>query len=259
MIEAVIPSLRATTRVSSFRHDSFTAEISRNRVGETKSLVTIQSPHRDRSGSPAHEPHGDMPDQAAASLVSRKCGTACADQAENQEANNMDREYPRPAYPRWLKPMNKVFIALQRRGLHLGGMYFLTIVGRRSGKPRTTPVAPMTLNGQRYVLGGIPGSNWVANARSAGEGILSRGRRSERVRLVELPTEEAGPILREYPAKVPTGVSMMIKLGVVENGTPEYATLADRLPIFRIEQLGCGTGSGKESSERNDHLPGNDR
>lgn len=145
-------------------------------------------------------------------------------------------------YPIWLKPMNRLFIALQRRtGLRLGKVHILTVTGRRSGKPRTTPVAPMVVGGRRFLIGGIPGSQWVANARAAGEGVLSRGRRSERVRFVELTTDEARPLLREYPAKVPAGAKMMIKVGVVRDGTPdEYEALAGRCPVFRLESVQAG-------------------
>ena len=52
-------------------------------------------------------------------------------------------EPPTGTLPRWLKPVNKVFVALQRIGLKLGGMYVLTVPGRRSGKPRSTPISLM--------------------------------------------------------------------------------------------------------------------
>jgi deazaflavin-dependent oxidoreductase (nitroreductase family) len=149
--------------------------------------------------------------------------------------NELNAWHPRPG---WLKPMNTVFITLQRLGLRLGKMHLLTIVGRKSGEPRTTPVAPMVLNGHRYVIGGFPGSQWAANARAAGEGVLAHGRRKEHIRLVELSAEEARPVLREYPARVPPGVAMMIKVGVVQKGTPEeYEALAGRCAVFRIEPM----------------------
>ena len=82
----------------------------------------------------------------------------------------MDRARPKVMPPRWLKPLNRVFVALQRCGFSLGGSHTLTVVGRRSGKPRTTPLSLMTFEGQRYVVGGFPGADWVANARAAPAG-----------------------------------------------------------------------------------------
>jgi deazaflavin-dependent oxidoreductase (nitroreductase family) len=105
--------------------------------------------------------------------------------------------------PRWLRPVNKVTIALQRAGLRFGPVYLLTVPGRKSGAPRTTPVTPMKFEGARYLVGGFPGADWVRNAQAAGEGTLSSGRRKERLRLVELSADEARPVLRAFPAEVP--------------------------------------------------------
>jgi deazaflavin-dependent oxidoreductase (nitroreductase family) len=132
--------------------------------------------------------------------------------------------------------MNAVFIGLQRLGLNLGGMHMLTVPGRRSGKPRTTPVSVMRFEGQRYVVGGFPKADWVANARAAGGGVLASGRIREQVRLVELPAEEARPVLRAFPVEVPTGISFMKEAGLVQNGTPdEFEALAGRCAVFRID------------------------
>ncbi|MEV4113844.1 nitroreductase/quinone reductase family protein [Nonomuraea sp. NPDC049695] len=134
--------------------------------------------------------------------------------------------------------MNALVTALQRLGLPLGEMHLLTVTGRKSGVPRTTPVAPITLDGNRYLIGGFPGSHWAANARAAGQGILSRGRRKEHVRFVELSTQQARPVLRAYPAAMPAGVAMMSRVGVVSEGTPdEYEALAGRCAVFRLELL----------------------
>src|SRR5919202_4271399 len=105
--------------------------------------------------------------------------------------------------PRWLKPANRVIVALQRLGLAIGTMHLLSVPGRRSGKLHTTPVSPLTVAGHRYIVGGLEGADWVKNARAAGWGILARGRKAERVVLVELSVEERASVLRELPHKVP--------------------------------------------------------
>jgi hypothetical protein len=51
--------------------------------------------------------------------------------------------------------------------------------------------------GKRYV-GSVYGIvDWVRNLRAAKEAILTRGRRSETVNVVELPQQEAALVLRE--------------------------------------------------------------
>jgi hypothetical protein len=108
--------------------------------------------------------------------------------------------------PRWLKFANPVIVALQRRGVVIGTMRLLSVPGRKSGKLRTTPVSPLTVEGERYIIAGLEEADWVKNLRSAGWGILARGRDQERVNLVELPLQERAPVLREFPRKVPHGV-----------------------------------------------------
>ena len=114
----------------------------------------------------------------------------------------------------------------------------LTVRGRKTGKPRSTPVTPMEVDGGRYVVNGYPGADWVDNVRAAGEVTLARARRTERVRMVELSAEEARPVLRAFPALVPTGADLMKRVGLLTEGTPdEVEALAGRCPVFRIDPI----------------------
>ncbi len=72
-----------------------------------------------------------------------------------------------PSLPGWLKPLNRLTIFLQRRGLSLGPVHILSVPGRKSGQMRTTPVSLLTMNGQRYTVGGMIQADWVKNARAA--------------------------------------------------------------------------------------------
>jgi len=100
--------------------------------------------------------------------------------------------------PRWLKPINKIYMLLLRRGVSFGAEQplVLTVRGRRSGKSRSTPITPMAVDAKRYAVAVFPGADWVANVRAAEEVTLAYGRHTERVRLVELPSQEARPVLR---------------------------------------------------------------
>jgi deazaflavin-dependent oxidoreductase (nitroreductase family) len=143
---------------------------------------------------------------------------------------------PRP--PRYLKPMNKVMMAVQRLGIPTGPAMVLTVAGRRSGRPRSTPMTPFEFQGGLYVVAGYPGADWAANARAAGSGTLSRGRRSRRVKIVELTAEEARPVLRVYPAEVPVGVAFAKRSGMVRDGTAEeFEALAGRIAVFRFDPI----------------------
>jgi deazaflavin-dependent oxidoreductase (nitroreductase family) len=149
----------------------------------------------------------------------------------------MAQERIRP--PWWLKYVNKVMIGLSKLGVGGDkGPLVLTVPGRKSGKLRSTPVTPMTVDGHRYVVGGMPGADWVANVRAAGAATLSQGRTTTRVRMVEMAAEEAGPLLRQFPVLVPTGVSFIRNAGLVTGPNPdEFEALAGRIPVFRFDPV----------------------
>ncbi|STZ58227.1 cell entry (mce) related family protein [Mycolicibacterium tokaiense] len=118
------------------------------------------------------------------------------------------------------------------------GPLVLTVIGRTSGKPRSTPITPMYVDGKRYVVGGFPGADWVRNARANPNAVLTQGRRSEQVRMVEMSVEEARPLLYMFPDKVPTGVSFMKNAGLVTEGRPEeFEALAGRCAVFRFDTV----------------------
>ena len=142
--------------------------------------------------------------------------------------------------PWWLKYVNKAMIGLHNVGVGFGGKgpVVLTVVGRKTGKRRSTPVTPMTVDGKRYVVGGLPGGDWAANARAAGEASVQIGRRTERVRMVEIPVDEARPLLRAFPVEVPNGVGFMKNAGLVTGPHPdEFEALAGRCPVFRLDAV----------------------
>jgi len=143
---------------------------------------------------------------------------------------------PRP--PRYLKPMNKLMIAVQRLGIPTGPAMVLTVPGRKSGLPRSTPMTPFEFRSGLYVVAGYPGAEWAANARAAGTGTLARGRRARRVKIVELSPEHARPVLRAFPTEVPVGVAFAKRSGMVREGTAEeFEALAGRLAVFRFEPV----------------------
>jgi deazaflavin-dependent oxidoreductase (nitroreductase family) len=141
--------------------------------------------------------------------------------------------------PWYLKPGNKVMVAASRLGVSFGdkGPVVLTVTGRKSGKPRSTPVSPMVVDGKQYVAG-IPGADWIANVRTAGQAMLQRGRRIDQVRVVELSDEEVRPMLRRLPTEIPGWVGFLKKADLVTDGNPdEFEALAGTVPIFRFDPM----------------------
>jgi hypothetical protein len=138
--------------------------------------------------------------------------------------------------PKWLKFANRLIIVVNYLGIGFGTWYILSIPGRKTGKMRSTPVSVLHVNGQRYVVTGFE-TQWVKNARKAGWGTLRRGWKHERVAVVELPVEERGPILREFPHQVPHGVAYFEKLLNLPGDSEAFAAAAPRCPVFRFDPL----------------------
>src|SRR6185503_6316245 len=138
--------------------------------------------------------------------------------------------------PRYLKPMNKFMMAVQKLGIPTGPAMVLTVPGRKTGKPRSTPMTPFEHDGGLYVVAGYPGGRWASNARAAGAGTLSRGRKSRRVKNNERDAGESRPVLRTFAVKVPVGVGFAKRAGLVHDGAPdELAALAGQLTVFRFD------------------------
>jgi len=137
--------------------------------------------------------------------------------------------------PSWLPMANRVVTWLQRRGLKTGTIHILTVPGRISGVPRTTPVSILEVDSIRYVIGGIENADWVQNVRAGGWGILAHGRDQEKVTLVELDVKDREPVLRAFPTEVPHGTQFFERVYGVEPTPDDFVGLADRCPVFRVQ------------------------
>jgi hypothetical protein len=122
-----------------------------------------------------------------------------------------------------------------RRGIAPGPQWILTIPGRISGIPHSTPVAVLQTGGHRYLVAGYETSDWVKNARVAGSAILQRGKRVDRMQLTELGVDESPPILREFAKRVRGGRAFM---SVRANGSDaEFSEAALHHPVFELRPV----------------------
>src|SRR5690242_2958080 len=93
--------------------------------------------------------------------------------------------------PRWVfsffNPIARILLAA---GVPLGFNGLITIRGRKSGLPRTTPVAIIAVAGRRWVWAPWGDVQWVRNLRVAGRATITVRRRQEDVRATELDQAE---------------------------------------------------------------------
>ncbi|MEW2501130.1 nitroreductase family deazaflavin-dependent oxidoreductase [Amycolatopsis sp. CA-161197] len=141
------------------------------------------------------------------------------------------------SYRRMTNTINKIIVGLQRGGIAFGPMQLLTVKGRRTGQPRTFPIAVNELGGGRYIFQAFPKAAWVANARAADTVTLTRGRKSRTARLVEVPVEDRRPLLRQLVATSPASVGKrFVTTGLAGAASPDaVAESADRIAVFRVE------------------------
>ena len=144
--------------------------------------------------------------------------------------------------PGYLEPgalerfFGRALVFLVRNGLVRGHFYVLDVRGRRSGKTISLPVDPLDLGGQRYLVCARGNSNWVRNARAAGEITLVRAMRRQRYAARELPPDLRPPILRAYLDRFASEVQRFFP---VPKGSPveAFAELASRYPVFELRSL----------------------
>jgi deazaflavin-dependent oxidoreductase (nitroreductase family) len=98
----------------------------------------------------------------------------------------------------WRRGVNALVRPLAKAGLTGPRTHLLTVPGRRTGRPWSTPVSIVRIGSERWLVAPYGERNWVKNARAAGWVELRRGRVRERLGVVELAPEEAVPVLREY-------------------------------------------------------------
>jgi deazaflavin-dependent oxidoreductase (nitroreductase family) len=142
--------------------------------------------------------------------------------------------------PRYLEPnrsariFNTTVGQLTKMGVSVYGSRVLAVRGRKSGEWRTTPVNPLTIDGQRYLISPRGNTQWVRNMRVAGGGELRIGRRIEKFTATELPVEERPAVLRAYLKKWKFEVGMFFQ-GVGPDATEEkMLAIAPDHPVFRI-------------------------
>jgi deazaflavin-dependent oxidoreductase (nitroreductase family) len=118
---------------------------------------------------------------------------------EDREAMSDLRPTPRPyRLSLWRRALNAVVRPLARLGLTGPRTHLLTVPGRRSGRPWSTPVSIVRDGEQRWLVAPYGDRNWVRNARVAGRVELRRGRWHERFAVEELAPADAVPVLRRY-------------------------------------------------------------
>ena len=121
-------------------------------------------------------------------------------------------------------------------GVPMGPNGLITIPGRTSGLPRTTPLAIIELDGRRWVWSPWGDVQWVRNLRAAGHATITVRRRQEEVVASELDaTQRVGffqDVMGPVAKSTPFGVRFIRLLNGVDVDHPVEA--AEGHPVFEL-------------------------
>ena len=129
-----------------------------------------------------------------------------------------------PWYVPIFGPIAKFLLSV---GVPLGFNGLITIRGRKSGLPRTTPVAIIDVSGRRWVWAPWGEVQWVRNLRAAGQATITVRRRKEEVTATELdPAQRVGffrDVLGPLARGMPFGVRFIRIVDGVDLDDPDDA------------------------------------
>jgi len=143
--------------------------------------------------------------------------------------------------PAFIRLPNSLVRGLLRLGVPMGPNTLLTVRGRRSGQPRTVPVAVTEVDGRRFVIGAYGDVHWVRNLRAAGGGEIVLDGRATKVTATELDPVAAETFYRDivgpYLGRQPRILQALVR-AVFRFMAPDILTdpalAARKRPVFEL-------------------------
>jgi deazaflavin-dependent oxidoreductase (nitroreductase family) len=124
---------------------------------------------------------------------------------------------------------------MMRLGLSVWGSRVLETRGRRSGRPRRTPVNLLEVEGRHYLVSPRGETDWVRNVR-ADEGRLTLvlGRRRDERIAEELADSAKVPVLRAYLRKWKMEVGVFFDGVTSQSLEQDLTRIAPDHPVFLL-------------------------
>jgi deazaflavin-dependent oxidoreductase (nitroreductase family) len=134
------------------------------------------------------------------------------------------------------KILNRGWAILHSLGIAPNYLVTLEVVGRKSGKMISFPLAMTVMNGERYIVSMLgEETNWVRNVRAAGGKARLRHGISEQVLLQEVDVGQRAPILKAY-LKLAPGAHPHIPISK-DAPISEFEKITSQYPVFRVETI----------------------
>jgi deazaflavin-dependent oxidoreductase (nitroreductase family) len=131
------------------------------------------------------------------------------------------------------RALNRGWAVIHSLGIFPNYMVTLEVVGRRSGRSISFPLAMVLLDGERYLVSMLGGeSTWVRNLHAANGHAIMRHGLTEHVLLEEVAIEQRARILKVY-LRIAPGARPHIP---IDKDAPleVFETIAAQFPVFRV-------------------------
>jgi deazaflavin-dependent oxidoreductase (nitroreductase family) len=127
---------------------------------------------------------------------------------------------------------NLVAKVLVSSGVGPKRMHLLTVQGRKTGRPHTTPLTVVETDGQRWLVAPYGGVAWAKNVGASGSAKLRRGRVMGQVKVEPVDAHESALVLKAYIHLEPITRSAF-EVGP-DASLEEFEAIAPNHPVFRI-------------------------
>lgn len=162
-----------------------------------------------------------------------------------RRADRLCGHSPASAYAGRVKPFRRGFSrrlidGISRAGINNGMApsrhHLVTVAGRKTGTPHSTPVSVVTDGATQYLVAPYGEVGWVLNARSAGTVKLTRRGVAAEYSIAQVPAAQAGPVLRLYIQAEPvTRPYFNVSAG---SSAEAFEGEAAAHPVFKLTPVG---------------------
>ena len=134
------------------------------------------------------------------------------------------------------KILNRGYAIIHSMGVAPNYMITLEVMGRRSGKLISFPLAMLVMDGERYLVSMLgENANWVQNVQAAGGKATMKHGKTEQVILEPVDVQPRAAIIKAY-LQIAPGARPHIP---VDKDAPiaEFEAIADKYPVFKVTAM----------------------
>lgn len=128
---------------------------------------------------------------------------------------------------------NRLVAVLAKLGITFRDGYRLLVVGRKSGKTFAIAVTVPTIDGKKYLVAPRGETQWVRNARAAGQISLQKGSYLEVFQVQEIEGPEKLSVLAEYLQRYEKAVQRYFSLPAGSEAQ-QFVEIAAAYPVFLL-------------------------